>query len=257
MQPLDRNLRLERNLGALRERITRAAARSGRGADDVRLVAVTKSVDVETIRLLRELGLRDFGENRVQQLARRAEALGADVSGFESARDPQAPRWHMIGHLQRNKVKPLLGQCRIVHSVDSARLANEIEARMESLARDQRDHADVLLEVNLSREEHKSGAPQCEAPQLAEQISALPRIRLCGLMTMASLAGDSRAVRGVFAGLRELLERLRSSGAVDENCRELSMGMSNDYTVAVEEGATIVRVGSALFAGLESTNSHA
>jgi len=234
-----------RNLAAVRGTIERAARRTGRDPRDVRLVAVTKYVGADVIRALLGAGAVDLGESRAQQLALRAAELGAcDLAPWDSG--GPGPRWHMIGHLQRNKVRALLRHSRIIHSVDSERLALEIDHEAGRI--DAR--VDVLLEVNISGEAAKQGVSPAEAPRLAEAVGRLPHVRLRGLMTMAPLEGDPEATRPVFAALRETLASLVQRGAASPECRDLSMGMTNDYAVAVEEGATIVRVGSALFAGL-------
>lgn len=207
-------------------------------------MAVTKSATPDQIRALLAQKQRDLGENRVQQLTARAALLGADLaSPFDETAGGELPRWHMIGHLQRNKVKSLLECARTIHSVDSDRLAEQLERQAERIDA----VVDVLLELNLAGESNKTGARPDEAARLAERIEGCPRLRLRGLMTMAPLDGGPAAARPCFARLRETLESLRRRGVVGDHCRELSMGMSGDYTVAIEEGATIVRVGSALF----------
>lgn len=246
--PRDEEL-LRRNVSAVRERIARACARARRPADSVRLAAVTKYVDAATCAALFRMGVTDFGESRVQQLVLRAGELGADLgSAVDSAAGPGgAPRWHLIGHLQRNKVKAALRASRTVHSLDSARLADALSAEAVAIGAT----VDSFLEVNLSGEASKSGASGEEAREIAEHASRLAGLRLRGLMTMAPI-GDSDVVRPVFAGLRELLERWRASGVVGPQCSELSMGMTQDFETAVEEGATWVRVGSALYGQLKS-----
>ena len=223
-------MQLADNLARIKANIAEAAAKSGRTGEQVRLLAVTKAVDVPTIRQLLELGLRDFGENRVQALLARAAEL-ADVSDI---------RWHMIGHLQRNKVRGVLPVTGRLHAVDSLRLAEEI-ARV---TRTRDLEADVCIEVNVSGEESKFGIQPEAAAELAEQIDAMQRVRCIGLMTMAPFVTDVEGARPVFARLRELRDEIRERVG---DCVELSMGMSNDYAVAIEEGATIVRVGTAIF----------
>ena len=218
------------NLARIKANIAEAAAKSGRTGEQVRLLAVTKAVDVPAIRQLLELGLRDFGENRVQALLARAAEL-ADVSDI---------RWHMIGHLQRNKVRGVLPVTGRLHAVDSLRLAEEIDRVTQT-----RDlEATVCIEVNVSGEESKFGIQPEAAAELAEQIDAMQRVRCIGLMTMAPFVADVDETRPVFARLRELRDEIRERVG---DCVELSMGMSNDYAVAIEEGATIVRVGTAIF----------
>jgi len=224
--------RLLTNLRDVRDRIAAAAARSGRPASAVRLVAVTKAVPVETIRLLVEAGQKDLGENRPQQLRDRAAALAnLDIA------------WHMIGRLQRNKVKYVVPAAPMIHSVSSLALAEEIGRRAQAAG----SRAACLLEVNVSGEASKGGVTPAEAPALASAAAAAAGIDLVGLMTMAPLAEDPETVRPVFAGLRELRDRINREAPLPRPLTELSMGMTQDYEVAVEEGATIVRVGTALF----------
>jgi pyridoxal phosphate enzyme (YggS family) len=240
--------RLRRNLADLRAGIAAACQRVGRDPADVRLVAVTKYVDLDTIRALLDAGVGDLGENRVQQLTDRARALGSSdldlLSGPPAT--PARPRWHMIGHLQRNKVKTLLEHARILHSLDSLRLTQEVEKQAARLERT----VDAFLEVNVAGESAKSGAAVAQAAALAEAATRCRNIRVHGLMTMAPFDPDPEAARPHFARLRELLETLRRDGALGPECRHLSMGMTIDYAVAVEEGATFVRIGSALFEGV-------
>ncbi|MFQ5807906.1 MAG: YggS family pyridoxal phosphate-dependent enzyme [Phycisphaerae bacterium] len=249
MPAAEREERLQRNLAQVRATIAGACGRSGRDPTAVRLVAVTKYAELDTIRALLEAGVWELGENRVQQLTARAQALGAaNVNLF--APDPVAvgvPRWHMVGHLQRNKVKALLRHTRILHSLDSLRLAKELEKQAEKLA----VTLDAFLELNVAGEQAKSGAPVTEAVALAEAVRECPHIRLHGLMTMPPFDPDPEAARPHFARLRALLEQLQRCGTVGSDCVHLSMGMSIDYAVAVEEGATFVRIGSALFEGIE------
>lgn len=245
--------RLRDNLALVSTNIAEACRRSGRAPAEVRLVAVTKYADLDAIRGLLDAGVRDLGENRVQQLIRRAEALGAarlDLFDADSAAGG-LPRWHMIGHLQRNKVKAFLGHTGILHSLDSLRLTKEVDKQADKLGLT----VDAFLELNVAGEEAKSGAPVSEAATLAQAASESPHIRLHGLMTMAPFDRDPEAARPHFARLREQLERLQRSGAVGPDCIHLSMGMTIDYPVAVEEGATFVRIGSALFEGIDSSSS--
>ena len=220
------------NLRDVRDRIAAAAARSGRPADAVRLVAVTKTVDVEVIRTLLDAGQRDLGENRPQQFRDRAATMaGLDI------------RWHMIGHLQRNKVKYVVPTAAMIHSVDSLDLAEDLSRRAEGLGL----RARCLIEVNVSGEASKEGVPPAEAMDLGPAVAELPGLELAGLMTMAPIVDDPEATRPVFAALRELGDRLNRAGGLPAPLTELSMGMTQDYEVAIEEGATLVRVGTALF----------
>lgn len=233
-------------MAGVRERIAAACQRAGRSPAEVKLVAVTKYVDADLIRLLLSLGCVDLGENRVQQLGDRASRVGGSPIGLDAAPQAGAPRWHMIGHLQRNKVKPLLRCCTIVHSLDSTRLAEELNAR----AAESGISVDVLIEVNVAGEAAKSGASVDDALSIARLASRLSALRVRGLMTMAPLDTDAETARPVFRGLRELREEWLARGDLPKDARHLSMGMSHDFESAIEEGATIVRVGSALFEGI-------
>lgn len=211
------------NAAEVRRRIAEAVARADRDPGGVRLVAVTKTFSEEVCAAALAAGLTDLGENRVQEGAAKAEAL---------ARRGLRPVWHLIGHLQSNKVKAALAAFDVIHSVDSIELAQAISRRAAS-------PVVVLLEVNVAAEPSKFGVRPEEVPAVCEAVRALPNLELRGLMTVAPQAGDPEAVRPVFRRLRELASSL--------GLPELSMGMSGDYQVAVEEGATIVRVGSAVF----------
>lgn len=238
--------RLKANVEAVRGRIAGASARARRSPSDVRLVAVTKSVEPPLVRALSSLDIVDVAENRVQQLVSRAAELGDSPRRLVDAPIAGGRRWHMIGHLQRNKVKPLLRRCRVVHSVDSQRLLSEISAQATAIGAT----IDLLLEFNLAGDGSKTGAPLAEAEMLASAASTAPGVVLRGLMTMAPLDGGPDGARRAFTALRELLHSMRSRGVVPGACDQLSMGMSGDFEIAVEEGATMVRVGSALFEGL-------
>lgn len=249
MTATDWTQRLHDNVARVRAHIADACARVGRDPAEVRLVGVTKYVSAPVIRALLAAGVQDVGESRVQQLASRALEIGEPLLDWTSAAGPAEtprPRWHMIGHLQRNKVKALLPHARIVHSLDSDRLADTLETHAAALDAT----VDAFIEVNVAGEASKQGVPPDEVAALAMATGRHPHLRLRGLMTMAPLDPDPEAARPCFVRLRELLERLRGTGAVGAECVHLSMGMSQDYRVAVEEGATFVRVGSALFEGL-------
>jgi PLP dependent protein len=223
--------RIERNLQSVRERIAGACRRVGRDPEEVTLVAVTKTEDEAAVRILYELGVRHVGENRVQDAVPKAEHLG--LAGLE---------WHFIGHLQRNKVRQLFPLYGWLHSLDSLRLAREIEKRA---ARGEYT-VEAFLEVKTSEEESKLGAGADEARAIARSASEMPHLYLRGLMTMAPFVEDAEEARPYFRALRELRDRLREEEGID--LPGLSMGMSNDFEIALEEGATHVRVGSALFA---------
>ena len=225
---------IRRNLREVQARIAAAEARSGRAKGAVRLVAVTKTVAPEAVRALWEAGAREFGENRVQELLRKAEAL-ADLP----------IRWHMIGSVQTNKVGKLLAAegLAMLHSLDSLRLA---EALNEAALKRGCD-IEALVEVNVSGEASKHGLPQAAVQELLRAAGRLERLRITGLMTMAPYGEDPEQARPVFAGLRKLKESLREGMPPNVRLEHLSMGMSNDFEAAIEEGADIVRIGTALF----------
>jgi pyridoxal phosphate enzyme (YggS family) len=227
--------RLRQNLEAVRQRIAEAARRSGRPAEAIRLVAVTKLSPLEWIRPLVALSARDLGENYPQQLWKKSEAL-ADLAA--------QVRWHLIGHLQTNKVKKTLPLVRMIHSVDSLKLLRILEAAAGGL----NDPPSVCLQVNTSGEPSKHGWTPEQLLTDAESIGAFRSIPIVGLMTMAALGTTAETARHSFVRLRELRDRMRKQ--TDLTFVELSMGMSGDFEAAVEEGATLVRVGSALFEGV-------
>lgn len=253
MDPSDWKERLRVNLALIRGNIAAAAVRAGRNPADVRLIAVTKYVSLDVLREVLAAGTVDLGESHVQQLAQRAQACGPPRYDWPDAARPnpgERPRWHMIGHLQRNKVKQLLPHARLLHSLDSARLAETLEQHAA-----QADvWIDAFVEVNVSGEASKQGVVPDALPALVAAAQACPHLRLRGLMTMAPYNPDPEASRPCFARLRQLLQQLRATGTGGPLCTELSMGMSQDYAVAVEEGATFVRVGSALFEGVAATS---
>jgi len=223
------------NLGRLRDRIDRAVQRSGRAEGAVQLVAVTKYVDERIARALLDAGCCDLGESRPQELWRKAAALaGTEV------------RWHQIGHLQRNKVRRTLPHVSLLHSADSMRLLDELNRVCGETNRT----LPVLLEVNVSRDEAKHGLDPEQMRDVITHVSALPHLQVRGLMAMAGWGGDLLAAREDFSRLRRLRDELRSDLPPSVSLDELSMGMSGDFEIAIEEGATLVRVGSALFEGL-------
>ena len=235
--------RIEKNLHRIQDTVAAACARRGRNESEVSLVAVTKSVGVDSVVAAVDAGLTELGESRVRHLVERA----AEVEGLLRRRRGTRPsvRWHMIGHLQRNKVRDVLDVATVVHSVDSLRLAEAIHQRAE-----QADQVvDVLVQVNCSQEPQKFGVAVGAAAYLGELVSTLRHLRLIGLMTMAAQSSDPEKARPSFVRLRELFEEMRGDGIGGAEFRHLSMGMSQDYPVAVEEGATILRIGRALIWG--------
>lgn len=220
---------VQSNLTAIRARMSVAARRVGRDPADVRLVAVTKSVDCDRIREVLAGGVLDLGENRVQEAEKKVAALGQSI------------RWHLVGHLQSNKARRAVYLFDLIHSVDSEALAVELSRRAEVAGR----RVGCLLQVNVAREPTKFGVEPEQAPVLGRRVAALPGLRLTGLMTIAPLAADPEASRPVFRRLRELSAEIGAELGWERP--ELSMGMSQDFEVAIEEGATLVRVGSLLF----------
>jgi len=214
---------IERNLKEVEGRIAQAAQRVGRSPDEVTIVAVTKQVAPQAIEAAIKAGIRHIGENRVQEANEKIRLLSA----LELY-----PTWHMVGHLQTNKVKTAVEIFDIIHSIDSLRLAQLVSQRADKTL-------PVLLQVNISGEETKSGFSVAELPKALDEVARLPRLEVKGLMTIAPLVQDAEEVRPIFRRLRELRDSL--------GLEHLSMGMSDDFEVAVEEGATMVRIGRAIF----------
>jgi len=234
--------RIERVKGV----INSACARVGRDPGEIKLVVVTKSATIEAIREVINLGLADLGENRVQQLKKVSTQIAEFLQGGDDDSTlPGKVNWHMVGHLQRNKVRQVLPIASLIHSVDTLRLAEEINASAAKLNLCPR----ALLQVNTSNEPQKYGVPVGATTHLAEQIETLPNLKLVGLMTMAPLTHNKDVIRACFVRARELFVEMRGEKIVGPEFTELSMGMSSDYEVAIEEGATILRIGSAIFAG--------
>ena len=219
------------NLRFVRERVTAAALRAGRDPARVRLMAVTKTVDDDRIREAIRAGVEIIGENYVQEARRKIEIMGA------------GDRWHLIGHLQTNKAKYAVRLFGMIHSVDRLELAAELDRRAREAGR----VMPILIEVNVGGEETKSGVPLSEAPALVRQAAGFMNLSVQGLMTMPPWSDDPEEVRPYFRTLRELAERIAAETIPGVGMRELSMGTTGDYAVAVEEGATIVRIGRGIF----------
>lgn len=230
---------LAERLQTVEQRITAACARVGRQRSDVTLIAVTKTVSSDVARLLPGLGVVHLGESRPQELWRKAAAL------------PTGIFWHQVGHLQRNKVERTLPLVHLIHSVDSPRLLAEIDAE----AHHQRRRVEVLLEVNASGEEAKHGFGPDELTDLADEIRALQNVSVRGLMTMAAYEDDPERCRATFVLLRQLRDDLQRQLGENYPLPHLSMGMSNDFEIAIEEGATMIRLGTVLFEGLPGGKS--
>jgi pyridoxal phosphate enzyme (YggS family) len=235
-------VKISEKIERVKDTINSVCARVGRDLGEIKLVIVTKSATFEQIKEVLQLGVTDLGENRVQQLKK----VSAQVDEFlQESGDNWQVRWHMIGHLQRNKVRQVLPMVSLIHSVDTLRLAEEINTSAAKLDL----CPEVLLQVNTSNEPQKYGVPVGAATHLAEQVETLPNLKLVGLMTMAPLTHNKDIVRTCFIRARELFVEMRGERIVGPQFSELSMGMSSDYEVAIEEGATILRIGSAVFAG--------
>ena len=222
---------LRENLQEVEERIQEACRRAGRDRSEVTLVAVSKTKPVSMLKEAYDLGVRVFGENKVQEIREKYEALPKDIE------------WHMIGHLQTNKVKYIADKVSLIHSVDSLRLAETIEKEAVKHNR----IVDILLEVNVAEEESKFGIKTSEVLALAENVVQLPHIRLRGLMTIAPFVENPEKNRAIFANLHELYVDIMDKNIDNDTVSILSMGMTNDYEVAIEEGATMVRVGTGIF----------
>ncbi len=232
--------RIADNLAAVEERLRAACRRAGRERNEVTLVAVTKTVSVTVAALLPELGVYDLGESRPQELWRKAAAIAG-------------VRWHLVGHLQRNKIERTLPLLHCLHSVDSLRLLDALEGACRRLLPspkgEERGWLPALVEVNASREASKHGFAPEEVPALAPRLAKLHHVRIEGLMTMAAYEEDPERTRPTFASLRTLRDRLAAE--LGRPLPHLSMGMSNDFEIAVEEGATLVRLGTVLFQGID------
>lgn len=219
------------NLKKVEDNVDAACRKAGRSRDEVTLIAVSKTKPVEMLSTIYNQGIRDFGENKVQEMCDKMEQLPSDI------------RWHMIGHLQTNKVKYIVGHTTLIHSVDSLHLAKEIEKQAEK-----KDvTVDILVEVNIAEEESKFGIHKEETYELVRQIAALPHVHICGLMTIAPYVENPEENRMYFRGIRQLSVDIAEQNIDNVDMDVLSMGMTGDYMVAIEEGATMVRVGTGIF----------
>lgn len=233
---------LRRNLASVRQRIATAAERVGRKASDIRLLPISKTVPVERLRLAYEAGCRMLGENKVQEAQHKSEEL-ADLAEL---------RWSLVGHLQRNKARYVARFAAEFQALDSLRVAETLERRLQIEGRS----LDVFVQVNSSGEESKFGLPPEEVAAFVAQLPNYPALRVRGLMTLALFSSDEAHVRPCFVLMRELRERLRQEAPDGVNIDELSMGMSGDFELAIEEGATVVRVGQSIFGARALPDSH-
>ncbi|CEP81628.1 YggS family pyridoxal phosphate-dependent enzyme [Paraclostridium sordellii] len=220
------------NMIDIKNKIDKACELSNRNKEEVTLIAVSKTVDVDAIKEAINSGATDFGENKPQELARKFETIGDDVN------------WHLIGSLQTNKVKYIIDKVYMIHSIDRLSLCDEIQKRAEKIGKT----VNCLIQVNISKEESKHGILEEDAIDFVKTIAKnYPNIRIKGLMTMAPNTDDKELVRSVFKGLKDLAIKIDKENIENISMDELSMGMSNDFEIAVEEGATFVRVGTSIF----------
>lgn len=220
------------------KRIQAACLRAERKREEVTLIAVSKTKPIEVLQEAYDLGVRVFGENKVQELTEKYDALPRDI------------HWHMIGHLQTNKVKYIIEKAELIHSVDSLRLAQTIEKEAAKRERT----VDILVEVNIAEEESKFGVRAEEAIPFIEKLAHFPHIHVCGLMTIAPFVENPEENRPIFKNLHKLSVDIAHKNIDNVNVNILSMGMTNDYEVAIEEGATMVRVGTGIFGARDYTN---
>lgn len=222
---------LQTNIENINEKIADILIRTGRDRDSVTLIAVTKNVDVDMINNAIDLGIRDIGENRVQEMEKKYEVIGNKVN------------YHMIGHLQKNKVKNIIGKTKLIHSLDRISLASEIDkkAKMNNLI------VDVLIQVNASEEETKFGLKMSQVLPFVEDVLEFNNIRIRGLMTIAPYTDDKVIIRDVFRTMYKLKDKIISNNYEDLSIDYLSMGMTNDYEIAIQEGSNMIRVGTGIF----------
>ena len=228
------------NLFSINERIARAAERSHRTPDSIELVAVTKGRSVPEMQAVLDAGVTNIGENRIQEAQQKYAAVNSTVNAVPAR---EACRWHLIGHLQRNKVKVALQMFSLIHSVDSLRLFAEIARRSEAQAQ----QIDVLIQVNTTRETSKYGLDAADLLAFMETAQTYPTANIVGLMTMGQLSPSPEANRSAFALLKSLAEKIETQQFPGVTMQYLSMGMTNDFEVAIEEGANLVRIGRAIF----------
>jgi pyridoxal phosphate enzyme (YggS family) len=222
---------ISENVSAIKARIRAAAIRSGRNPESIKIIGVSKTVDADRIKEAFDCGITDFGENRVQELCKKHDILNIECN------------WHLIGHLQTNKVKYIMDKVSLIHSLDSIELATEIQKRAERANR----LIDVLVQVNVAAEDTKFGISPDEAVSFIRKASEMGNIRVKGLMTIAPMTPNAEEIRWVFADLRKLLIDIEQENIDNVSMDYLSMGMSNDFEVAIEEGSNMVRIGTSLF----------
>jgi PLP dependent protein len=226
---------IRERLVRVREQIARAAERAGRSAEDITLIAVSKTFDSATVQQVVDAGARDLGENRVQEANSKVAVVKGDV------------RWHLIGHLQSNKARQAVETFDVIHTIDSSQLAERLDRIAGAMGR----RPAVLVQVDLAHEPTKAGADGSELPAIIEALDSAHHLEFRGLMTLPPFFDSPEQTRPYFRRLREILEGLNRGRALEERLTELSMGMSHDFEAAIEEGATMVRVGTAIFGSRE------
>ena len=219
------------NVAYIQSKIAAAAQKSGRSPSDVKLIGVTKTIDIERIRALLNLGVKSLGENKPQELVEKYNILGSE------------PEWHLIGHLQTNKVKMVIDKVSMIHSLDSLRLANEINRRSADINR----KTNVLVEINIASEPSKHGIAPDETSEFVRQLVEMQHLNVCGLMCIAPYVDEPEKNRIYFVKMRQIFIDIKSKYVHNKDILDLSMGMTNDYEIAVEEGATMVRIGTGIF----------
>lgn len=222
---------IRRNIEAIKERIERACNRAGQKSDTIKLVAVTKTIDVQSISEAVECGITLLGENKVQEIVEKAPYIKGNIE------------WHMIGHLQTNKVKYIADKVKMIHSVDSIKLVEEINKRFKNDSR----IIDILVEINIGREDSKYGIAPENIIQFLHDIDKYGNIHIMGLMTVAPASDNVENVRPYFREMKKIFENVKSENIKNVNMKFLSMGMTNDFEIAIEEGTNMVRIGSGIF----------
>jgi len=223
---------IKENIDGILERIADVCERSGRNPDDITLIAVSKTVNADRAREAVEAGILNLGENRVQELTDKYEKLS----------DTEV-KWHMIGHLQKNKVKYIIDKVELIHSVESIELANEINKRAEK----NNLKVNILVELNIGEEESKFGISEESVYDFVKSLEQFENINVLGIMTVAPFAEDPEEIRWVFKKMKVIFDKLSSMNIKNSNMKFLSMGMTNDFEIAIEEGANIIRIGTAVF----------
>lgn len=232
---------LRERLARIQERVERAAERSGRRAQDITLIAVSKTFDADIVQVAADAGVRDFGENRVQEAAGKVPRVRGDNL-----------RWHLIGHLQSNKARTAVATFDFIHTIDNGNLVDRLNRIAGELGR----RLPVLAQVDLAGESTKSGVDEKDLPGVLETFERAGSLDLLGFMTMPPFFDEPEQARGYFRRLRELMETINRCRTPEKRLRELSMGMSHDFEVAIEEGATMVRIGTAIFGSRPTTRNN-